>query len=58
MVTKEEKQKAKELRNINSRFKKQGFQCIKDGILNIEFIPWGYNWVLGYCEHSSNFEKR
>lgn len=58
MNNKKEKLLCTQYKNKNSRFKKEGFQIVKNGVFNTYFIPWGFNWVLGYCEQSSNFEKR
>ena len=38
-----------------SRHRKDNFKIIKNHFWNSESAPWGYNYLLGYCEQSSNF---
>ena len=38
-----------------TRFHKENFQIIKNNQFNVNNIPWGFNWVLGYCEKSAQF---
>lgn len=40
---------------LPSRHKKENFKIIKNNLWNIDPAPWGYNYLLGYCEQSSNF---
>lgn len=45
------KQKSKEPKpKERSRFRKDGYQVIKDHKFNLERPPFGFNYLLGYCE--------
>lgn len=39
------------------RHQKDNWPVYLDGFFNASPCPWGYNWILGYCERSNNFEK-
>lgn len=50
------KQRAKKREQISrSRNQKSQFQIFVNGFFNMKSVPWGYNYVLGYCEQSNNF---
>ena len=34
---------------------KENFLIIKNKEFNTDHIPWGFNWLLGYCEQSAQF---
>jgi len=38
-----------------SRHRKENWPIIKHGFVNTDPAPWGFNWLLGYCEQSNNF---
>jgi hypothetical protein len=40
-----------------SRSIKNNYPIFKDGCFNIEDrAPWGFNYLLGYCEQPNNFK--
>jgi hypothetical protein len=52
-------ERREERESINkNRNKKEGFPLFKDGIFNCDPAPWGFNYMLGYCESSNNFLMR
>ena len=40
-----------------NRNKKNDFPMFVDGTFNCEPAPWGFNYYLGYCEQSNNFDN-
>jgi hypothetical protein len=36
-----------------SRFLKNNFEIMKNHIFNLERPPYGYNYILGYCEQAN-----
>ena len=55
-----ERQEAKRVqKSKRSRSLKDNYPVFKNGFFNIEDkTPWGFNWVLGYCEQPVNFVGR
>jgi len=50
-----EKKEKREKCNRN-RNRKDNFPMFQDGVFNCTPAPWGFNWFLGYCEQSNNFD--
>lgn len=49
------KQRKEKISATRSRSLKNNFPIFKNGLFNCEPTPWGFNWLLGYCERPNNF---
>lgn len=46
--------KTKDIKSFNSK----NYEMFKDGFFNCDNVPYGYNFAVGMCLDSINFEKK
>lgn len=46
--------KTKDIKSFNSK----NYEMFKDGFFNCDNVPYGYNFAIGMCLDSINFEKK
>ena len=54
LVLPKKNRKTKDVKSFNSK----NYEMFKDGFFNCDNVPYGYNFAIGMCLDSMNFERR